>query len=61
MLNATVHPTKAGFIFMFFSYFLFCIDKRLAICKFWGCDKRRMLHIQAPLLAYVNCLALLFV
>jgi hypothetical protein len=24
-------------------------------------DKRRMLHIQAPLLAYVNSLALLFV
>jgi hypothetical protein len=37
MLNVTVHPTKAGFIFMFFLvYFLFCIAKGLAICKFGG-------------------------
>jgi hypothetical protein len=42
MLNATVHRTKAGFIFdvfffFFFSFFfLFCIAKGLAICKFGG-------------------------
>jgi hypothetical protein len=36
MLNATVHPMKAGFIFMFSVYFLFCIAKGLAICKFGG-------------------------
>jgi hypothetical protein len=35
MLNAIVHPTKAGFIFMFF-FSLFCIAKGLAICKFGG-------------------------
>jgi hypothetical protein len=34
-LNAIVHPTKVGFILLFFSfYFLFCIAKGLAICKF---------------------------
>jgi hypothetical protein len=31
------------------------------ICCVITGDKRRMLHIQAPLLAYVNSLALLFV
>jgi riboflavin transporter FmnP len=37
MLNATVHPTKAGFIFDVFHFlFLFCIAKGLAICKFEG-------------------------
>jgi hypothetical protein len=38
MLNAIVHPTKAGFIFLSFSliFFLFCIAKGLAIIKFWG-------------------------
>jgi hypothetical protein len=37
MLNATVHPTKAGFIFDVFHFlFLFCIAKGLAICKFGG-------------------------
>jgi hypothetical protein len=34
MLNAIIHPMKDGFIFLFFSYFLFCIAKGLAICKF---------------------------
>jgi hypothetical protein len=37
MLNATVHPTKAGFIFDVFHFtFLLCIAKGLAICKFGG-------------------------
>jgi hypothetical protein len=36
MLNATIHPTKAGFIFdVFHFFFLFCA-KGLAICKFGG-------------------------
>jgi hypothetical protein len=36
MPNATVHPTKAGFIFLFCIEFLVCIAKGLAICKFGG-------------------------
>jgi hypothetical protein len=37
MLNATVHPTKAGFIFYIVHLsFLFSIAKGLAICKFGG-------------------------
>jgi hypothetical protein len=37
MLNATVQPTKTGFIFLcFLFYFLFCIAKGLAIYKFRG-------------------------
>jgi hypothetical protein len=37
MLNATVHPTKAGFICYCCSFhFLFSIAKGLAICKFGG-------------------------
>jgi hypothetical protein len=37
MLNATVHPTKAGLSFCFaFSSFLFYIAKGLAIYKFGG-------------------------
>jgi hypothetical protein len=37
MLNATIHPMKAGFIFdVFYFLFLFCIAKGLAICKFGG-------------------------
>jgi hypothetical protein len=38
-LNAIVHPTKEGFIFLFFLFFIyfqFCIAKGLAICKFRG-------------------------
>jgi hypothetical protein len=36
MLNAIVHPTKAGFFFCVSVYFLFCIAKGLVICKFGG-------------------------
>jgi hypothetical protein len=38
MLNATVHPTKAGFIFyiVHFIFSFFFIAKGLAICKFGG-------------------------
>jgi hypothetical protein len=36
MLNVIVHPMKAGFIFFFSIYFLFCIAKGLAICKLRG-------------------------
>jgi hypothetical protein len=39
MLNAIVHPTKTGFIFLFFVFhfvFSLSIAKELAICKFGG-------------------------
>jgi hypothetical protein len=39
MLNAIVHLTKDGFIFLFFVFhfvFSLSIAKRLAICKFGG-------------------------
>jgi hypothetical protein len=37
MLNAIIHPTKRmSYLVVFQFYFLFCIVKELAICKFEG-------------------------